>query len=205
MHCRGLSVLVLFPLFVSGCEVESLYEVRLSDLSEANTAQEFQRDEFLLFVSPSPGTDLVALTLIAAAEPRPDPDWTWNEFVNWPLARRDATFSDWYDRVYLDVSVSIDPQCPPQVQQFDHRNNAQEFLLGTWRTGVEPIHRFAEGAKGIFVEFPVEDCSALFNEDDRNYAWVVADVSDPDGELLDTVRIGYRIELRETFVDWWVF
>lgn len=209
MLSRGLltffQFIILFTLFLSGCEVERLYEVRLSDLSEANTGQEFRRDGFLLTASPSPGTDFVALTLIAAAEPRPQPDWTWDEFGNWPQARRDAAFSDWFDHVYLDVSVSSDPKCSPQVQQFDQRKNAQEVLLGAWRSGVRPVGRFREGAKGIFVEFPVENCSALFSEDDTNYAWVIADVRGPDGELLDTVRIGYRIELRETFVDWWIF
>ena len=107
-----------------GCEVKTLYEVRLSDLSKANIAQEYRRNNFTLHVMPSPGTENVGLTFIAPAEPRPDPDWTWNEFASWLQTRRAAAFSDWFDQVYLDVSASGNQGCPLRIQEFDHRETA---------------------------------------------------------------------------------
>jgi hypothetical protein len=202
---KAVPIAVLLTPVLSGCEIKTLYEVRLSDLNEANTTREFRRNRFSLFAVPSPGTDVVFLTLIASAEPRPNPEWTWSEFGNWPQARRDATFSDWFDRVYLDVSVSGNPECPLQIQHFDHRKSAQQFLYANWLREVQPVHRFAEGTKGMLIEFPVDQCFAAGGSEDADYAWVVADVRVHDGELLDTVRIGYRIEPRESFVDWWLF
>lgn len=208
MQCRNLlkkaRFLILLTPAMAGCEVEELYAVRLSDLSEANTEREFPRNDFVLFAAPALGTDVATLTLIASAEPPPNHDWRWGEFGNWPQARRDAAFSDWWDRTYLEVSVSGGPECPLEVQRFDHREHAQQDLYANWLSDVTPVGRFPVGSKGVSIGFPVEQCLAARSED-TDYAWLVADVRDSDGELFDTVRIAYRIELYDTFVDWWFF
>lgn len=202
---KSLAFLILLAPTLLGCEVKTLYEVRLSGLSEANTAKEYRRNIFTLHVLPSPGTENVGLTLIAPAEPRPDPDWTWNEFGNWPQTRRAAAFSDWFDRVYLDISASGTQRCPLRIQQFDHRETAQDAFYGSWLNNLEPLHKFAEGSKGAFVELPVEQCYSTTDPAHTNQAWLVAAVRDGNGKLLDTVRIEYRIEARESFVEWWIF
>lgn len=200
-----LSFLILLTPILFGCDVKTIYEVRLSDLAAANTAKEYRRNHITLHVFPSPGTENVGVTLIAAADPRPDPDWTWSEFGNWPQTRRDAAFSEWFDRVYLDVSASGTQGCPLRIQQFDHREAAQDAFYGSWLNDLKPPHKFAEGSKGVLVELPVERCYAPTNPGHTNPAWLTAAVRDGNGKLLDTVRIEYRIELRESFVDWWAF
>lgn len=152
---------------------------------------------------------LASLVLLAPAEPRPDPDWTWNEFGNWPQTRRAAAFSDWFDRVYLDVSASGTQGCPLRIQHFDHRETAQDAFYGSWLNNLEPLYKFAEGSKGAFVELPVEQCYSTTDPAHTNQAWLVAAVRDGNGKLLDTVRIEHRIEhrieARESFVEWWIF
>ena len=145
------------------------------------------------------------MTLIASAEPRPDHDWKWSEFGNWPQARRDAVFSDWFDRTYLDVSIAGDSRCPLQIQRFDHRDDAQQALYGIGMSDVKPVGRYPGGSKGVLVGFPVEQCYEPTSEEDMKFVWLVADVRASNGKLLDTVRFRYRIELRESFVDWWLF
>jgi hypothetical protein len=205
MQCRDLPKIVpflaLLTALLSGCEVKNLYAVRLSDLREANTEQEFRRDHFRLFAAPALGPEVVTLTLIASAEPPPERDWTWGEFGSWPQARRDAAFSDWFDRTYLEVSVSGGPECPLKIQKFDHRASAQQALHANWMSDIKPVGRFPGGSKGISIGFPVEQCLDAADSEDTDYAWIVADVRDSHGELLDTVRIAYRIELHDSFVD----
>jgi hypothetical protein len=212
---KKLIILCFVAISSSGCEIGRLYETNVFGLSDIGKFKGIPKGGYALFPMPSPGTEAAAITLVAQASNRPVPSWTWDEFENWSVQKRNEAYGEYFDQVYLYLDVSHESSCPIRVERFDHRESAQQNEYSMWRSdvevyerfvkGEESIFRFSEGTRGLFVEFPIADCENLLDAQPGELATLIVLVRDNDGEVLDEIQVSFDLRLRETFVDYWFF
>jgi len=188
---------------IGGCDVNRLYGTNIFGPPGEESDVIIERETFSLYAMASTGEEAPGITLIAQINDRPVPAWDWDEFKSWPQAKQESVYGDYYEQVYLSLSASHDSPCPIRKTSFDHRGMAQQFEYFHWLTASPASPRFREGAKGLFVEFPIAQCSNLLTRPDGQAATLTILIRNGEGEAVDEIDIRFTLELRDTSFDFW--
>lgn len=198
-----LSVIALFAVLASGCEVQTLYEVQLSDLAVDQGTTVIRKDNASLHLSLSNSTDAPAITLIAAVDDL-EPTWDWEEFRGWPEEEQRSVFGAYYDRKYPSFDISFQSVCPLLVERFDHRESAQEMTYGRWLHNIEPANDgFYDLPRGQTVSVPIEACETTLDELRSEAQLLVVSFADAGIEDVESIEIEFRIGKVGTWLKVW--
>jgi len=183
----------LIALCISGCEVQTLYEIQLPELAMESGEGVIRKDGFTLYLSNSNSEDAPGITVIAYAD-SVIPTWDWEEFQSWPADKRATVFGTYYDEKYLSLNVSHEVGCPLQVEKFDHRESAQETDYGQWLHKVVPDeYAYSISPKGLIISVPVRQCASLLEQPQSNAQVFTLNIaSDPDIES-EAIEIQFRV------------
>ena len=198
-----LFVITLLAALASGCELQTLYEVQLSDLDVNQGRTVIRQDNASLHLAMSNSTDAPAITMFAAVEGL-EPTWDWEEFQDWPEEQQKSAFGAYYDRKHPSFDIAFQGACPLQVKRFDHRESAQEMAYGRWLHNMEPANdEFYDLPKGQTVSVPIGACETALDELRSEAQLLVVSFADAGIEDVESIEIEFRIGKVGTWLKVW--
>lgn len=197
---RGPFCVILFVLFLAGCEVRTLYGIEVLDVPNDGIWNVVQKPDYTLYLTDTKDSDRPGLYLMAQSNDRADPPWDWEDYQGWPEAEQAAAFGEYYDRKYRDIAVARMSRCSFEIETFDHRDSARELAYGRWLHDMPTPRTDDDHIKGALVRVPVAECDKLSEGSKAREAELTVIV---DGR--DEITITIRVEFVDAWFDWWFF
>lgn len=196
---RRLTV-CLFCCCLASCEIEGLYGVELAGAPDNTGRRNIQKDGYTLFLVSSNHTEVPGFYVVAQATEVPDPRWHWDEFQYWPAEKKMQAYGQYFDQLFLDVSVRFQSECPYQVVSVDHRESALEGFLGRGLTERDLRDLIRGPVKGLFIQIPVSDCAYLLDEPETSLEKISIVVARENNESDDETEIRFRLSVLGTWL-----
>ena len=198
-----LFIIALLAALTSGCEIQTLYEVRPSDLDVNQGRTVIRKDNVSLHLTMSNSTDTPGIALFAAVEGL-EPTWDWEEFQDWPEEQQRSTFGAYYDRKHPSFDISFQSACPLRLERFEHRESAQEMAYGRWLHDIEPANgEFYDAPRGQTVLIPIEACDTDLDKLRSDPQLLVVSFTDTGIEGVESIQIEFRIGTVGTWLKVW--
>lgn len=196
-------IVVSLCLFASpGCEVRSLYGIELVDFDEAQFWQVIEKRDYSLYLGVAASPEAPGITLVAISNDAPaEPQWDWREYESWSPEKKASTFSSFYDRKYLDLSVSHTLPCPLIAEGFDHRESAQEAAYGQWMHEL-PSDIIGLNPKGVSIRVPVDNCDRRSKSPAGDVEEITITVDSGSVEKDQQLRVRFQVYLVDKELHW---
>lgn len=178
-----------------------MYGVELAVTPGNSIWHSIQRGGYTLFLTTSNHDEVPGFYLVALLNDQPDPPWDWEEFQTWSAEKKAHTYGQYFDRIFLNVSVRHQSKCSYQVTSFDNRDRAQKQAYSRWLDRQPMRDRLDGPTKGLFVQIPVSECSFLLNQTATTLQALTVAVARERTEGDDEIEIRFRIEVIDTWLD----
>ena len=197
---RGPFCLILFVLFLAGCDVRTLYGIEVLDLPNDGIWNVVRKSDYTLYLTGTKDSDRPGLYLMAQSNDQSGPLWDWDDYQDWSEAKQAAAFGEYYDQKYRDVSVARISRCSYEVEYFDQRDSARELAYGRWLHDMPTPRIDDDHIKGALVRMPLAECEKRADGSQRRDAELTIIVGDRD-----EITITIRVEFVDAWFDWWFF